>query len=339
MRSLTFLGDVWVPRPFRSTVQFDGDFVFNLESPITSCQKPVHQKICLRAADNYIEATFGKRPLAVSLANNHIMDYGHEGYRDTLNALQSSGIRFFGAGTLEENCNNPLILEVGQVRVGLLGYVCPSTSPVLAQPNTAGVMPIDLNRIERDVVRARGKGAQFVVLNLHWGAEDVGIPKPQDVDLARQLLEIGSDLIIGHHSHCIQSYETRAGKSIFYSLGNCIFPNDSALRPSGDGFSQYRLCFPAKNTRSLMVRVEPDCALATASILRFDGVKLRTEKGSTGRFALPRMDRALYNSYYERRFNRDVCLARLERLFVRPRIPKPSSLYYGLRGLLRSFSG
>ena len=338
MRSLSFLGDVWLPRPFRSTVQFDGDFVFNLESPITNCQKPAHQKICLRAADNYIKATFGRMPLAVSLANNHIMDYGHDGFRDTLKALQSSGIQSFGAGTIEENCNNPLILDVGQVRVALLGYVCPSTSPVLAQPNTAGVMPIDLNRIQGDVVRARNSGAQFVVLNLHWGDEDVGIPKPQDVDLAKRLLEVGSDVIIGHHSHCIQSYETCAGKSVFYSLGNCIFPNDPALRPSGDGFSQFRLCFPAKNSRSLMVRVDLASAQTAASILRFDGAELRTEKASAGRFALPRMDRARYNSYYERRYHRDVCLARLERLLVRPRLPKPSSLYYVLRGLLRSLS-
>lgn len=337
MKSLTFLGDVWLPRPFRSTVQFDGDFVFNLESPITRCGKPAHPKISLRASDNYIEATFGKKPLAVGLSNNHIMDYGPEGYRDTLKALESSGIPFFGSGTLEENCNNPLIVPVGQSLVGLVGYVCPSTNPILAQRGTPGVMPIDAGQIQADVQKARRKGAQFVVLNLHWGDEDVGIPKPQDVDLARRLLEIGADLIIGHHSHCIQSYETHGNKSVFYGLGNCIFPDDWVLCPGANGFDRIRLCFPAKSSLSFIARLELDSGMATASVLRFDGVELRPENKSTGQFVLPRMERTQYNSYYDRRLNRDLWLARLGRLLVRPRFPRASSFYHGFRGVLRSF--
>jgi poly-gamma-glutamate synthesis protein (capsule biosynthesis protein) len=339
MNHLTFLGDVWLPRAFKSAVQFDGDFIFNLESPITRCDQPAHAKICLQAPENYIEATFGKKPLAVSLANNHIMDFGHEGYEDTLKALESSRIRFFGAGTLEQNCNNPLIVPVGQSLVGLLGYVCPSTCPVLAQRNTPGVMPIELARIQADILQARHGGAKFVILNLHWGEEDVGTPKPQDVAFARQLLEIGADLIIGHHSHCIQSHETRGTKSIFYGLGNCIFPDEWALRPSeaGEGFVRTHLCFPRKSKHSLMVRVELASGVTTVSALRFTGIELRRENLCPDKFELPRMDSEQYSSYYDRRYHRDIWFARLGRLLVRPRFPKPSSFRYGLRGLLRSF--
>lgn len=337
MSNLTFLGDVWLPRPFRSTVRFDGDFIFNLESPITRCEKPAHPKICLRAPGNYIEETFGKMPLAVCLANNHIMDYGAEGYRDTLEALESSQIQFFGAGTFEENCNNPLVVTVGSSRVGLLGYVCPSTCPVLAQPGTLGVMPIELGRIQADVVEARRRGAGCVVVSLHWGNEDVGTPKPQDVCLARQLLELDVDLIIGHHSHCIQSYESLGRKSIFYGLGNCIFPGDWALSPKCDGFARIRLCYPPKSRFSLMVRLDPAGGVATPSVLRFNGLELKGESTSASRFVLPSMDDKQYSAYYDRRFHWDLWFARLGRLFVRPKVPKPSSFYYGLRGLLKSF--
>lgn len=334
MNSITFLGDVWLPRPFRSTVDFPGDFVFNLESPITTCDHPAHQKICLRASDN-IESTFGRKPLAVCLANNHILDYGAEGYADTLQALRRSGIPYFGAGTLSENCNNPLLLKVKGRTIALLGYVCPSTTPVLAEGSRPGVMPISRKQIEADLLTARQMGAQLVILNLHWGDEAVSVPKPEDVDLARALIEKGADLIIGHHSHCMQSFEMHNSKGIFYSLGNCIFPNEWALQPSKDGFSRFRICFPKKSGLSLGVRFDLDTAQPNPFMLRFDGRELRREQRGASRLALPRMSPAKYTSYYRRHLHLDVALFRLACLTLRRRIPKLSSFKYGVRALAR----
>lgn len=334
MKAITFLGDVWLPRTFGSAVDFAGDFVFNLESPITASEKPAHKKICLRATEN-IESTFGRKPLAVCLANNHILDFGAEGYEETLRALRRSGIPYFGAGTVAENCNNPLLLEVKDRTIGLLGYVCPSTSPVLAERSQPGVMPISLDQIQADMLAARRRGAQAVILNLHWGDEAVSVPKPQDVDLARELVDRGADLIIGHHSHCMQSFEIYKSRGVFYGLGNCIFPNDWALQPGEDGFSPFRICFPKKNGLSLGVRFELDTGLASPFMLRFDGRELRREKRNPSKLSLPRMSAAEYRAHYRRHLHLDVALFRLACLAVRRRVPKLSSFGYGVRALVR----
>ena len=67
------------------------------------------------------------------------MDYGEEDLRDTLTNLKEHGIKFFDAGTLEENCHNPLILKIDGFRVTLLGYVCPSASLIFFKENAPGV--------------------------------------------------------------------------------------------------------------------------------------------------------------------------------------------------------
>jgi poly-gamma-glutamate synthesis protein (capsule biosynthesis protein) len=285
--------------------------------------------------DNCIQATFRKKPLAVCLANNHIMDYGVDGYRDTLTALKSSGIYHFGAGTIGENCNNPLVLPVQDTLVGLAGYVCPTTDPVFAQGDRPGVMPITLDHVEKDILTARRKGAQRIIINLHWGVEGVGAPRPEDVQLARKILQCGADMIIGHHTHCIQSYEMCGSKGVFYGLGNCIFPNDWDLRPSASEFSRFRVCLPAESGLSMMIRLDLDCPKTTPFVLRFDGAELKPAKTRMTRFSLPSMGREDYSRYYHRRQNRDLLLFSLGAFLVQPRLPKPAAFFRVIHRLLQ----
>lgn len=81
--TVTFLGDVFLPEPFESTLRFD-NYIPNLEYPITDAETPAKDKVVLRAKQSYLEETFDSKPTAVCLANNHIMDYGVEGFNDTL---------------------------------------------------------------------------------------------------------------------------------------------------------------------------------------------------------------------------------------------------------------
>jgi hypothetical protein len=127
---ITFLGDVWLPIPINCSVEIPGEYVFNLEGPITTSETPIPGKINLKSQVNYIQKSFGKNTVAVCLSNNHLMDYGQKGYDDTIAVLRDNGIQFYGARSLSDNCSNPLILDFGGPIVGLLGYVCMSTSPV-----------------------------------------------------------------------------------------------------------------------------------------------------------------------------------------------------------------
>jgi poly-gamma-glutamate synthesis protein (capsule biosynthesis protein) len=224
MKSITFLGDVFLNKPFRSEVEFE-NYIPNLEAPITKSNNPVAGKINLKAPDLYMLETFGKLPFAVCLANNHILDYGIEGYEDTLIRLAHDNIPYWGAGYVSENCKNPLTQHIDGLQVANIGYVCRSTSPVIAREDSPGVSLIDPARVINMVAALKKDGNDRVIVHFHWGAEEVGLPKPEDVKIARAVIDSGADLIIGHHAHIKQPYENYQGRYIFYGLGNCIFPN------------------------------------------------------------------------------------------------------------------
>ena len=140
------------------------------------------------------------------LANNHIMDHGPAGLQDTVEALAAAGIACFGAGRLADHCRNPLLLACGGKRLALLGYVCSSTHPVLAVGDEPGAAPASTRSALPLTCAAPGKrGRSRIIVQLHWGEEDVGLPRPADIAIAHRIVDEGADLIIGHHAHCIQS--------------------------------------------------------------------------------------------------------------------------------------
>ncbi len=223
--NLKFCGDVWLPTGATLNMPswcLDG-LVVNLEGPITSRGSAASGKILLATDAEKFEKAFERPPLAACLANNHIMDFGETGFSDTISFFEKSGIKFFGAGSFEDSCNNPLVLRANGVKVGLMGYVCPTTHPIWATEKSSGVAPMDLNRIRTDMAVAQGKGAERFVVHLHWGCEQVGLPKPEDVEFSAQLMEMGVDLIIGHHAHCRQPIALVGKQAVCFGLGNALF--------------------------------------------------------------------------------------------------------------------
>lgn len=241
-RKVLFLGDWYLEHPVDASSTIDEyAYIFNLEAPISKRGKPALNKICLRMKDNYILPSFGREPLAVCLANNHIMDYGALAFEDTLNTLSSMSIPFFGAGSEKDNFHNPAVVRVAGQRVALMGYVCHSTHPIYAGNGKFGVCPIELDRIHRDIQQARAKGATRVVVSLHWGGEELMLPKPGDVELARNIIDAGADVIVGHHAHVPQPVETVKGKPVAYGLGNFVMPDLEVPVYGKDGTNPVRI--------------------------------------------------------------------------------------------------
>jgi poly-gamma-glutamate synthesis protein (capsule biosynthesis protein) len=335
--ALFFLGDVHLERPQRSVVPLEGEYVCNLESPVTRAQRPVPGKISLRTGDLFLKETFGREPAAVCLANNHVMDFGSEGFLDTIACLKRRGIGWFGAGRLAENCGNPLLLEAGGVRVALLGYVDAGTRPIVAAGDGYGAAALDEPAVVRGIAMARAAGAERIVVQLHWGEEDVPLPRPSDVRTARRLVSLGADLIIGHHAHCIQPIEVYRGRHIFYGLGNAIFPEGGVTFHAADGrpLGNRQMKWQPWNRRSLMVRYEPAAGQVRAFLLRFDS-SLVMESG--GRPEEVFAFHSAVDRSYERRYSRVRFRAVLRRLaasfIARPRLPKPRNWAW-LRELLR----
>ncbi|HIP47599.1 MAG TPA: CapA family protein [Lutibacter sp.] len=218
---MTFLGDVYLDKKYDIDFPIN-DIVFNLEFPISKEGVPARNKVNLKSETPYILDTFNSIPKAVCLANNHIMDYGVEAFDDTLQYLNSESINYFGAGIRNDNYNNPAILKIENKSIAVLGYACPSTHP--SELNGIGASELIIENVLQDITNIR-KNVDFMVLQFHWGEEEIPFPKYSDVEIAHKCIDAGADLIIGHHAHVVQSYEEYNGKYIFYGIGNFIFPD------------------------------------------------------------------------------------------------------------------
>jgi len=338
MSSLFFLGDVWLPLAYTSSIPIDGQYIINLEYPITKSNQPAPNKINLKADTSYIIDTFGKPPVAVCLANNHIMDFGEQGFLDTINSLDKLGVKYFGCGSLKDNCFNPTYIEIDGKKVALLGYACPSTNALFVNKDVRGVMQDNPLRIKEDILLAQGNKADKIIISIHWGAEEVFRPKPDDIKIARSAIDAGADLVVGHHSHCIQPFEIYKGKYIFYGLGNCIMPdincncnyNDLGL-PTGKFVKKQK----SWNKLSTMVNFDINTDFVTMKMTYFDKKVLSIVDGS---FAKYKLDNTSMESY-DRQFRQSLLFCRLKNAVANyvmsPQLPSLRHLQ-GLLNILRS---
>lgn len=199
-----------------SEIMRSGVNIGNLESPVTTSEteKPMQARN-IKASLHALEvlAPFD----AVSLANNHIQDYGDTGCRDTISALDSMKIAHFGLGRNREEAMAPLIIERDGCRMALLG----ATRYANAR-GSYGTSPEILSRL-RKVIRTLKREGCLVIPYFHWGYEYVRLPAPRERRIAHACIDAGADLVIGAHPHVYQAVEEYRGRKIFYSLGNFIF--------------------------------------------------------------------------------------------------------------------
>jgi Bacterial capsule synthesis protein PGA_cap len=177
----------------------------------------------------------------VSLANNHVMDFGAEGLFSTIQALHQAGVKFVGAGRNRDQAHAPIFLDVAQRRVAFLARSAVIVSaPTYATDNDPGVAFLDLEETV-DAIRACRSQVDLIVLMLHWGLEEYCYPSPAQRMLARQLLEAGADLILGQHPHVLQGYESVGAGVVAYSLGNFVFNEFewTYVLPNGEIFRQF----------------------------------------------------------------------------------------------------
>jgi poly-gamma-glutamate capsule biosynthesis protein CapA/YwtB (metallophosphatase superfamily) len=195
----------------------------NLESPLATAPRASPSKVTLRAAPGSAEALRAARFDALTLANNHVMDFGPDGLAETIAALDAAGIAHAGAGPDEAAAAAPLVLERNGQSIGLLAFCdVEQSSPLYAATGRPGAAALRTDLAER-AIRALRPRVDWVILQLHWGTEMARLPSPSQRNLARRLVEAGADLILGHHPHVAQPWELVGGCPVFYSLGNLLF--------------------------------------------------------------------------------------------------------------------
>ena len=230
----------------------------NLEAPLSASGVPSEKWINMRMAPTRLQ---GLRALgfdAYTIANNHMMDYGYEGFAETLRHLRAAEIPFVGGGENLAAAWAPAIVTISGQRVALLGAASTLGATLPATDQRPGVAPLrisesyatdpnasleqpggapyvhtrpwadDLARACAAIHAAKAQ-ADFVILAMHWGVPPLWRARFQDglaeyqTTLAEAFTAAGANLIVGHHPHSLQTI-TRIGKTpVFYSLGNFIF--------------------------------------------------------------------------------------------------------------------
>jgi len=197
----------------------------NLECPIGSKGKFINM---FQAPQEAIAGITYAGFDVVSLANNHILDYHHEGMQETMAILAANNIAGVGAGGNIEEARRPVIMEVNGIKIGFVAYTemwfVHAREPISWQATEAelGVVPARLDFVWEDITALRDK-VDIIVASFHWGREYEDEPTAEQKALARTAVDAGADLVLGHHPHVLQGIELYKQGVIAYSLGNFVF--------------------------------------------------------------------------------------------------------------------
>ena len=177
----------------------------------------------------------------VTLANNHILDAGVPGLRETMTHLDDAGIAYAGAGMDLVETRKPMIFSLGETKVGVLSYQgVPYYEWAWATETAAGTAPIQQKVMTEDIQRLRDE-VDLVVVMPHWGKEYLATPEPWQVDWAHAAIDAGADLVIGGHAHWPKGIELYEGKPVFYGVGNFLFDQSWSEETSTGIFAEVTL--------------------------------------------------------------------------------------------------
>ena len=199
----------------------------NLELPMTRNGVPVDpqkkQYVFKGDPDGLSGLVYGGIDL-VTLANNHTLDQGLEGLYDTMTHLDEHGIYHIGAGKNADEAYKPHLVEINGIKIAYLAasWVLPFHEWKATVYQGGLAETYDATRILKEIETAKNE-ADIVVLYVHWGTERATTPEQRHIDMAKNYIDAGADLIIGSHAHVLQGFENYNGKWIAYNLGNFVF--------------------------------------------------------------------------------------------------------------------
>jgi poly-gamma-glutamate capsule biosynthesis protein CapA/YwtB (metallophosphatase superfamily) len=266
-------GDFYLNRPDPMSVFGEvadllknADFLFvNQEGNISELGKESRASlqagmICMRAPLHSVEALTGLGVDAVTLANNHGMDFGDDALLDTMSLLGSHGIRVAGAGADKASAHAAALTTKGGTTVAMLGYTtvfpegslaeaaCPGMAGIRVStayepsvsvhyqpgtPPTIVTLPNadDVRQMCTDIAAARGS-ADLVVVQFHWGVAGQAAALGYMKELGRAAVDAGADLVVGNHQHVLAGVEIYRDVPIYYGLNHFAFENGHMLPTS-----------------------------------------------------------------------------------------------------------
>ena len=233
----------------RSIFSADDLTIANFEGTLTDSDEREDKTFAFKAPASYASILSGSSVEAVNTANNHSHDYGDQGFDDTLAALDDAGIVHFGY-------DETAVMDIKGIKVGLVGIY--ELYDHLGREQ----------QLKDNIAKVQADGAQLIVVIFHWGNETETVPDSNQTTLGRMAIDLGADLVCGHHPHVLQGIETYKGKNIVYSLGNFCFGGNSSPSDMDTMIYQQTFTIDADGVKNDNVTNIIPCSISSAA---YDG--------------------------------------------------------------------
>jgi len=197
--------------------------IINLEAPVTTSTEGIRKTgPNIKLKPSVISLLEGANIDLVTLANNHIRDFGDSGVIDTINHLKNSKVSFVGAGGSLALATNAFVKTVKGIRISVVNFA--ENEWASAEVQCAGANPMNLIDNLNQIKNAK-ESSDVVIVIVHGGHEFNHNPSPRMVSQYRCYADHGASMVVGHHTHCVSSHELYNDVPIFYSIGNLFFPS------------------------------------------------------------------------------------------------------------------
>ena len=247
--SLVFAGDVMLDRGVKNSVNknFNGDYsalfknlnvlksadisFVNLEGPVSDVGVDKHNLYSFRMDPSVAPALYGAGVSIVSVANNHMGDWGRDAFIDTMSNLKENEIQYAGGGLSESEAEQPTIIEKNGMKIGYLAFSDVGPNWMAADEKNPGILLASNPRFD-EIIKNASKQVDDLIVSFHFGVEYQTKHNSRQQILAHSAIDDGAKIVIGTHPHVAEDTEVYSPKSctqsscmgfIAYSLGNLIF--------------------------------------------------------------------------------------------------------------------
>jgi len=238
--TMAFAGDIMLDRGVRDSVikNFNNDYsalfenlnVFknsdiafaNLEGTASDQGRDIHNLYSFRMDPDVVPTLAGAGLDILSVANNHVGDWGLPAYVDTLARLKENELLYTGGGMDKTEAEKPTIIEKNGMKIGFLGFSDVGPNSMAAGVATPGILLASDPGFD-NIIKNAAKQVDYLVVSFHFGVEYQAIHNARQEYLAHEAIDDGAKIIIGTHPHVAEDTEVYKNGFIAYSLGNLIF--------------------------------------------------------------------------------------------------------------------
>lgn len=237
-------GSAYFFKKVKSVFSKDDLTIVNFEGTLTNSTARASKTYTFKGPAKYADILKKGSVEVVTLANNHTMDFGNSGFTDTKKTLKKKKISYCIGSTIAYK-------KVKNVKIAFIGF--------------NALNGVTQQQIKDTIKKAKRQQAKIIITSFHWGIEKEYHPNTRQKTLGRYAISSGSDLVLGHHPHRLQSIEKYKGRYIVYSLGNFCFGGHS--NPSDKDSMIFQQTFYVKNGKLLKkndVKVIP-CSISSVN--------------------------------------------------------------------------